>query len=40
MWDGRLADGSTVLPGTYIWALRVEADAFDEVHTGTMAVAY
>ena len=31
---------STVLPGTYIWALRVEADAFDEVHAGTMAVAY
>ncbi|MEE3258427.1 MAG: gliding motility-associated C-terminal domain-containing protein [Candidatus Latescibacterota bacterium] len=39
-WDGRLADGGTVVPGTYVWALRVEADAFDEVHTGTMAVTY
>jgi len=40
IWDGRLANGSTVLPGMYVWALRVEADAFDEVHTGTIAVAY
>ncbi len=39
-WDGRRADGSAVLPGTYIWALRVQADAFVEVHTGTVGVAY
>ena len=39
-WDGRDADGRRVLPGTYIWMLRVEADAFEERHMGTMAVAY
>ena len=40
LWDGSLAGGSTILPGTYLWVLRVEADAFSEVHSGTMAVAY
>ena len=39
-WDGRRADGSTVLPGTYIWVLRVQSDAFAEVHTGTVGVAH
>ena len=39
-WDGKLADGSMLLPGTYLWVLRVKADAFNEVHSGTMAVAY
>ena len=39
-WDGRLGDGSLVLPGMYVWVLRVEADAFEEVHTGTMGVVY
>jgi len=28
------------LPGSYIWVLRVESDAFAEVHSGTVAVAY
>lgn len=39
-WDGRVADGKLAPPGTYIWVLRVKADAFEERHTGTMAVAY
>ena len=39
-WDGKLADGGMLLPGTYVWVLRVKADAFNEVHSGTMAVAY
>ncbi len=39
-WDGKLADGGMLMPGTYLWVLRVKADAFNEVHSGTMAVAY
>ena len=39
-WDGRLRDGSLVLPGTYFWVLRVGADAFEEVHRGVVGVAY
>jgi len=39
-WDGRLGDGSLVRPGNYIWVLRVRADAFEERHSGVMAVAY
>lgn len=39
-WDGKLSDGGTLLPGTYVWVLRVKADAFNEVHSGTIAVAY
>ena len=39
-WDGRLDDGVVVLPGTYVWVLRVGADAFEEVHSGTLLVAY
>jgi len=39
-WDGRLQSGQMVLPGSYIWVLRVESDAFAEVHSGTVAVAY
>jgi hypothetical protein len=39
-WDGKRDDGSALLPGTYIWSLRVESDAFEEVHTGTIAIAY
>ncbi|MGY8823644.1 MAG: T9SS type B sorting domain-containing protein [Candidatus Latescibacterota bacterium] len=39
-WDGRLANGKLALPGTYIWVLQVEADAFKEKHMGTIAVAY
>ena len=39
-WDGRGADGERLLPGLYVWVLRVEADAFEERHTGTIGVAY
>ena len=39
-WDGRLADGSLILPGTYVWVLRVQADAFEERHSGILGVAY
>ena len=39
-WDGRAADGKLLAPGTYIWVLRVQADAFEERHLGTMGVAY
>ena len=39
-WDGRSRDGGIVAPGTYVWVLRVEADAFEERHTGVIAVAY
>ena len=39
-WDGRLEDGRMVLPGTYVWVLRVRSDAFEEMHSGTLGVAY
>ncbi len=39
-WDGRLANGDLAAPGTYIWVLRIKADAFEERHTGTVAVVY
>ena len=39
-WDGRLADGTTVPPGHYIWVLSVEADAFEERHSGLLGVVY
>ena len=39
-WDGRTADGKLLAPGTYVWVLRVQADAFEERHLGTMGVAY
>ena len=39
IWDGRL-NGIYLVPGIYIWQLRVSADAFDEFHTGTFGVAY
>lgn len=39
-WDGRLGDGSLVGVGMYVWVLRVEADAFEEVHMGVVGVAY
>jgi gliding motility-associated-like protein len=38
-WDGRF-DGELLLPGTYIWVLRVKADAFEEQHSGTLGVVY
>ena len=39
-WDGRTAEGKLLAPGTYVWVLRVQADAFEERHLGTMGVAY
>jgi len=39
-WDGRDANGRLVPPGTYIWILKVEADAFDERHSGMFAVTF
>ena len=39
-WDGRLADGRLAPQGHYIWVLRVKADAFEERHSGLMAVVY
>lgn len=39
-WNGRGRDGSRPLPGSYIWVMRVRADAFEEIHTGTIAIAY
>lgn len=39
-WDGRRADGSLVPTGHYLWLLRVQADAFEEHHTGVLGVAY
>lgn len=39
-WDGRLADGSLLGPGMYVWVLRVRADAFEEQHRGVLAVVY
>lgn len=39
-WDGRGSDGRALLPGSYIWVMRIRADAFEEVHTGTIAIAY
>jgi hypothetical protein len=40
VWDGRAVDGELVGVGTYVWVLRVVADAFAEVHSGILAVAY
>lgn len=39
-WDGRRGDGALVQPGTYLWVLRVKADAFEERHSGVIAVVY
>jgi len=39
-WDGRLSDGRLIRPGNYAWVLRVQADAFEERHSGVIAVAY
>ena len=39
-WEGRGGDGSLLLPGSYIWVLRVESDAFEEVHSGSIVIAH
>jgi len=40
VWDGRGVNGEVVAPGMYVWVLRVQADAFEEVHSGILGVAY
>ncbi len=39
-WDGMGEDGRPLLPGSYIWVMRIRADAFEEVHAGTIAIVY
>jgi hypothetical protein len=39
-WDGRTSQDKTAPPGIYIWLLRVQADAFEERHSGTLGVVY
>ncbi len=39
-WDGKGADGRSLLPGSYVWVMRVRADAFEEVHAGRIAIVY
>ncbi len=40
IWDGKSSQGKTVPPGIYLWVLRVQADAFEERHSGTLGVVY
>ena len=40
VWFGRSKNGLLLLPGTYVWVLRVQSDAFEEVHSGSIAIAY
>ena len=40
VWFGRSKNGLLLLPGTYFWVLRVQSDAFEEVHSGSIAIAY
>lgn len=39
-WDGRLSGGGLAPAGIYLWVLRVQADAFEERHRGTLGVVY
>ena len=39
-WDGVVTGEGLAVPGIYVWKLRVDADAFDEVHSGVVGVAY
>ena len=38
-WDGSF-EGVPLLPGTYVWVLRVRANAFEEKHMGTLGIVY
>jgi hypothetical protein len=40
VWDGALPGGGLAPPGLYLWLLRVQADAFEERHRGSLGVAY
>ena len=39
-WDGTVPGEGLAAPGVYVWRLRVDADAFDEVHSGVVGVVY
>ena len=39
-WDGRFPQGELAPPGIYLWLLRVQADAFEERHYGSLGVVY
>ena len=39
-WNGQLANGDRARPGLYLWMLKVQADAFEERHYGTIGLAY
>ena len=39
-WDGTDQEGDLVLPGIYLYRVRLEADSGDEVRVGTVAVVY
>ena len=39
-WDGKAEGDRSLLPGSYVWVMRVHADAFEEVHAGRIAIAY
>ena len=39
-WDGRQDNGQLATPGTYIWLLRIRADAFEERHSGVLVLVY
>ncbi|HIL10430.1 MAG TPA: hypothetical protein EYG11_17145, partial [Candidatus Latescibacteria bacterium] len=40
VWDGRSEEGGRVLPGLYLWRLRLEADAGAVERQGVVGVAY
>ncbi|HIE03727.1 MAG TPA: hypothetical protein EYP61_03090, partial [Candidatus Latescibacteria bacterium] len=39
-WDGKGDDGELVLPGVYLYRVRVQADAGVEEKVGTITVVY
>lgn len=39
-WGGVTGGGELLLPGNYVWVLKVHADAFTERHQGVVGVAY
>ena len=39
-WDGRDEAGARVLPGTYVYTVKVEADQGEQLRAGTLSVVY
>ena len=39
-WDGRDEAGQRVLPGTYVYTVKVEADQGEQLRAGTLSVVY